>query len=95
MEEAKRNRELIEDFLGKDHELVRTIAAPYYDSDYAWIMPVYQKITRVLYADYCEARKDQVLVTFFPPLVFSTPESTYNAVVSFLKWYKLEQIVEG
>lgn len=90
-----KNRELIEEFLGKDHPLVRTMSAPDYENSYLWIMPVYQKIVQVMYADYCESRQEEVLDEFFPRVVFVEPNLVYHAVIAFLKWYKLEQITKS
>jgi hypothetical protein len=80
------NRELIEEFLGKDHDLVRTIAAPDYEGSWSWIMPVYVKIVDSLER---VKERDDILDVFFPVGVFYSPDGVYNACVAYIKHYNL------
>lgn len=88
------NRELIEEFLGKNHPLVRTMSAPEYDNSYSWIMPVYQKICDVLRKEY-PRRKENIVNTFFSKDTFTDANQVYHACVGFIKWYKLEQEIKS
>ena len=82
------NNKLIAEFMGKDHELNQCISAPQYHKEWNWLMPVVEKMQKIVMEDstdelYNSEQWDNV--THF--LVQINIESTYKAVVEFIKWY--------
>lgn len=78
-------KDLIKEFLGKDHYLCRGLAAPEFESSWYWIMPVYHACVKSLD---CKER-DAILDDYFPIGVFMNPLDLHNSCVAFIKYYNL------
>ena len=95
MTEELINRNLIEEFLGMEHELVKSMSSPYYDKQYQWIMPVYQKSCEIISSISADLKTDlneeTLLGIFFPRDIFKSPEHVYIAVLIFIRWHNATQ----